>query len=174
LFWPLPHFCVLTSWLGLKEQDLNFKDHYLELVIRSSKTDQLRLGNSVIIGETKNVTCPVTLLKSYLRMAKLEVFSSCFIFRNLNKTGSLRFENVPMSYTRVREIFLHKFASIGLDPKSFGIHSLRAGGATTAANSGVPDRLFKRHGRWRSENAKDAYIKDDIKSRLAVSLNLGL
>ena len=79
-----------------------------------------------------------------------------------------------MSYTRVREIFLHKFASIGLDPKSFGIHSLRAGGATTAANSGVPDRLFKRHGRWRSENAKDAYIKDDIKSRLAVSLNLGL
>ena len=32
--------------------------------------------------------------------------------------------------------------------EQFGIHSLRAGGATTAAaSSGVPDKLFKHHGR---------------------------
>ena len=36
-----------------------------------------------------------------------------------------------------------------------------------AANFGVPDRLFKKHGRLRSENAKDGYVKD----RLAASLN---
>ena len=35
------------------------------------------------------------------------------------------------------------------------MHSLRAGGATAAANAGVPDRLFKRHGRWKSESAKE-------------------
>ena len=40
----------------------------------------------------------------------------------------------------------------------YGLHSLRAGGASAAANAGVPDRMFKRHGRWRSENAKDGYI----------------
>ena len=39
------------------------------------------------------------------------------------------------------------------------LHSLRAGGATSAANVGIPDRLFKRHGRWASENAKDGYVK---------------
>ena len=32
------------------------------------------------------------------------------------------------------------------------------GGASTAANAGVPDRLFKKHGRWKSENAKKMAI----------------
>ena len=49
---------------------------------------------------------------------------------------------------------------MGLNPKEFGLHSLRFGGATAATNAEVPDRMFKRHGRWLSENAKDGYIKD--------------
>ena len=65
-------------------------------------------------------------------------------------------------------------SKIGLNPKLFGLHSLRSGGATSAANAGVPDRLFKRHGRWRSENAKDYCIKDDLKALLSVSLALGI
>ena len=39
-------------------------------------------------------------------------------------------------------------------------------GATAAANAGVPDRLFKRHGRWASESAKDGYVQDSLSSRL--------
>ena len=54
------------------------------------------------------------------------------------------------------------------------MHSLRAGDATTAANAEVPDRLFKRHGRWKSETAKDGYIKDAVEKRLDVSKRLGL
>ena len=34
--------------------------------------------------------------------------------------------------------------------KQFGLHSLRS----AAACAGVPDRLFKHHGRWCSENTK--------------------
>ncbi|VDI55329.1 Hypothetical predicted protein [Mytilus galloprovincialis] len=60
------------------------------------------------------------------------------------------------------------------DIKKYGLHSLRSGGATTCANLGISDRLFKRHGRWRSETAKDGYIKDSLKDRLIVSENLGL
>ena len=63
---------------------------------------------------------------------------------------------------------------IGLDRKDFGVHSLRSGGATAAANRGVPDSLFKRHGRWKSENAKDGYVKDTLADRLSVSRKLGL
>ena len=63
---------------------------------------------------------------------------------------------------------------LGMDPLQFGMHSLRAGGATAAANAGVPDRLFKRHGRWRSESAKDGYVKDSVDSRLSVSKSLGI
>jgi hypothetical protein len=56
--------------------------------------------------------------------------------------------------------------------KKYALHSLRSGGATTAANLGISDRLFKKHGRWRSETAKDEYIKDSLKDRLIVSENI--
>ena len=55
------------------------------------------------------------------------------------------------------------------DISRYGLHGLRAGGASAAANHGVPDRLFKRHGRWRSENAKDGYVRDELNERLKVS-----
>ncbi|XP_067653233.1 uncharacterized protein [Haliotis asinina] len=58
--------------------------------------------------------------------------------------------------------------------KSYGLHSLRSGGASAAANNGIPDRMFKRHGRWKSENAEDGYIKDSIDNKMEVSLSLGL
>ena len=49
---------------------------------------------------------------------------------HLRKTGDL-------SYTRMRELLLSKLAQLGYDPALFGMHSLRAGGATAAANAGV-------------------------------------
>ena len=79
-----------------------------------------------------------------------------------------------LSYSRAREILLEKIKAMGWDPSQFGMHSLRAGGATAAANAGVPDRLFKRHGRWRSETAKDGYVKDSVEKHLEVSKHLGL
>ena len=39
-----------------------------------------------------------------------------------------------------------KLEAIGLDKRQYGLHSLRAGGASAAANTGVPDSLFKHHG----------------------------
>ena len=56
----------------------------------------------------------------------------------------------------------------------FELHSLRSGGATQAANNNVSDRLFKAHGRWRSENAKDGYVQDSLTAKLSVYKNLGL
>ena len=44
----------------------------------------------------------------------------------------------------------------------------RQGGASAAANAGVSDRLFKRHGRWRTDRAKDGYIKASLESLRSV------
>ncbi|ESP03435.1 hypothetical protein LOTGIDRAFT_171372 [Lottia gigantea] len=60
------------------------------------------------------------------------------------------------------------------DISQYCLHSLRSGGATAEANKGLADRLFKRHGRWVSECAKDGYMKDALSEMLSVSLNLGL
>ena len=84
-----------------------------------------------------------------------------------------RMRKSKISYTTVRELVKEAFAD-NIDANLIGVHSLRAGGASSAANNGIPDRLFKRHGRWSSENAKDGYIKDRLEDRLSVSRNLGI
>ncbi|XP_063442628.1 uncharacterized protein LOC134722924 [Mytilus trossulus] len=88
-----------------------------------------------------------------------------YIFRSMylcKKSKSYKLRGLkPLSYTRVREIILSALESIGLDKSKFGLHSLRSGGATAAASAGIQDRLFKKHGRWASDKAKDGYIVFD-------------
>ena len=79
------------------------------------------------------------------------------------KRGEKLWVGGTISYTRIRELVKR---DMGYDSDQFGLHSFRAGGATAAANARVPDRLFKRHGRWRSETAKDGYIEDSEKEML--------
>ena len=73
---------------------------------------------------------------------------------------------------------LEAFKDIVPDISAIGTHSLRSGwvtaGANAGANAGVPDRLFKRHGRWVSESAKDGYVQNSLPSRLSVSKALGI
>ena len=66
------------------------------------------------------------------------------------------------------------FKGVVTDVSVFGVHGLRPVGATAAANAGVPDRHFKQHGHWKSETAKDGFVKDSLSSRLQVSRNIGL
>ena len=79
-----------------------------------------------------------------------------------------------MSYSRTREIVLQVFVELGYLKNLFGLHSLRAGGASATANAGIGDRLFKRHGRWKSDQAKYGYIKDNLDSLLSGSKSLHL
>lgn len=78
-----------------------------------------------------------------------------------------------ISYSRARELVQEAFQGI-TDVSKISLHSLRSGGASAAANAGIPDRLFKRHGRWSSETAKDVYVKDNLDSLLSVSRSLDI
>ena len=77
-------------------------------------------------------------------------------------------KNKPLSYTRAKECLVGKLKAVN-PCLNLGLHSLRAGGATTAARAGVNDRCLKRHGRWRCGISKDGYIDDSIDSRLQIS-----
>ena len=112
-------------------------------------------------------------------MAKINKNSEEFIFRSIanhknHQHMTLRKKNVPLSYTRAKELLLDVVTAVGLEREEFLLHSLRSGGALAVANAGVNDRLFKSHGRWRSESAKDGYIEDNIETLLTVSRMLGL
>lgn len=86
----------------------------------------------------------------------------------------LRTDNRLILYTRAREIILDALEKIGLEKSKFGVHRLRSGGATSAAAAGVCDRLFKKHGRWRSDRAKDGYVKENLSEKLKVTKYLGI
>ena len=82
--------------------------------------------------------------------------SSDYLFKPLVqvRSGFKLIEKVKsLSNTRARE------SVVGLLMK---FHSFRAGGAMAAPNAQVPDRCWKRHGRWRSDSAKDDYVEDSI------------
>ena len=174
-------FLRFSEVSNLKSSHIKFEEGYVSIFIERSKTDVYRDGSWVLVAKTGSIACPYSLLQRYLKAAKLgDTSEDQYIFRSVNyrrktNTYCLRKSSYgPISYTRAREVVLGKFKAIGLNEKLFGLHSLRAGGATAAANNGVPDRLFKRHGRWKSELAKDGYVKDKLKERLQVSLKLGL
>lgn len=89
-------------------------------------------------------------------------------------TYILRTDNSPISYTRAREIILDALEKIGLDKSNFGVHSLRSGGAIFAVAAGVCNRLFKKHGRWQSDRAKDGYVNENLSEILSVTKNVGI
>ena len=66
-----------------------------------------------------------------------------------------------------------KLQSVGKQKTDLGVVLGLAGLITPAANTGLPDHLFKRHGRWTGEVAKDGNVQDSLSSRLSVSNALG-
>ena len=71
--------------------------------------------------------------------------------------------NIKLSYTRGREIIREALSSIGFNMNNYCLHRLGSEGASAAYKCGVPDRLFKVYGRWKSENANDGYASEDLK-----------
>ena len=170
-------FFRFSELVQLRRCDFHFEDSFVRIFVQRSKTDIYRDGAWVVIAKTFKCTCPCLLTQRYFSVASFSAESEDFIFRLFtfcsgDKSYKFRGSD-PLSYSRSREIVLSAFYAIGLLKEDYGLHSLRAGGASAAAN-GQSDRLFKRHGRWKSDKAKDGYNKDNIHSLLSVSLSLGM
>ena len=169
-------FMRIDEVLNLRPCDCEVSANMMKVRITGSKNDQLRQGDEVLLARIGSRTCPVAQLEKFMTVVGMSWNDRRFIFRAIQKTknGEVLRDSGKISYSCMRDLFNKKLASLGMPVREFGLHSLRSGGATAAANAKVPDRLFKRHGRWKSENAKDGYVKDSVESRLVVSKSLGL
>ena len=140
---------------------------HLEIFLESRKNDQYREGHWIAVAAIPGCcACPVTLVRSLIFKAGLESKGHVPLFSAVMKGA---YGEAPISYSKMRALMRQSFASIGLDTKQFGTHSCRAGGATLAANRGVPDRAWMEHGGWKSVKAASGYIKTSLDIKLSVT-----
>ena len=107
---------------------------------KKSKTDIYRDGDRIVIARTDNKLCPVQNLENYLEWSCNPSGRDVYLFRNLIKSKYhfiFRRDNKPLSYTRMKELFIEAISSFVPNIKSIGLHSLCAGGATAACNFGI-------------------------------------
>ena len=143
----------------IKACDVKFFPSYASIFLESSKTDQFRDGAWIVITRSDLPTCPVKALEEYISAAQIDLSKDLPLFRALATPRSKEMvRKQGISYTTVCKLVKDAFRGL-TDVSKPSLHSLRAGGATSAANAGIPERLIKRHGRWSSENAKDSYVK---------------
>lgn len=162
---------------SLKFKDVHVYDEYIVLNIQKSKTDQYRQGNEVLIANGVTSACPVKMYLRYLDLLGTIEDKDFFLFRPIFRSKNvckLIYKNKKLSYTSARSNLLSMLKSVAGEHVNIGIHSLRSGGATVAASSNVDERCLKRHGRWKTDSAKDGYIVDSIDKRLLVSKSLNL
>ena len=84
--------------------------------------------------------------------------------------GKEMYGEQPISYSCLRGMLL--LTDICLPVEAFGTHTLKAGGATLAANQGVPDRVWMEHGGWYSSRAAAGNVKSSREVELSVTHSL--
>ena len=169
-------FMRIEEILELKLENIRIKSDRLEIILDKSKNDQYHEGNIIPISRLDSENCPVKIFEKFLSKANLDIKTDdqCFLFPRIFKCKKGHKVVRLKSYTRAREIFhefLKPFKEAGV---RYGLHGLRSGGASEAAKNGISDRLISKHGRWKSQNARNGYIKDSMKTKLNISKSLGL
>ena len=122
-------FLRYSELANLKRNNIYFCDNYVKLFLENSKTDIYREGREVLISKPNSPICPVGMLQSCLTLANIDDSRVEYIFRPLCYCKS---RNTSI-YTTTRETLLSALDTLGLQKKTFGLHSLRSGRATAAA-----------------------------------------
>ena len=150
------------------------------MFVPRAKNDVYGEGNYVYIKRLNSEFCPVKMLELYMHAANIDDINKFLpLFRRLRfyiSSNAYKLCKHSLSYARCREIFKGCLKELGLNPRLYGLHSLRSGGATAAVKytHRLTETELKIHGRWKSNAAKDMYILDDVSGRLKITSNLGL
>ncbi|XP_038071255.1 uncharacterized protein LOC119740121 [Patiria miniata] len=160
---------------NISRNDCTISSDRLTIHLCKSKSDQFRQGTDVVIARTFKPTCPVLVAERYFSALGDSNNSTLPVLRRLVATKKgLTSSTKPLSYTRTREIVLDALRPIVPDVATYGLHSLRSGGASAAFNANVPPFLISKQGRWKTESARNVYFQLDNKSNLLATRNLGI
>ena len=129
----------ISEIVALKFEDVSIQENRYVLKISKTKVDQNGIGWQVIVYDNENTYSSFKWLLEYL---KIRGNDSGYLFKS-RVDSSISSFNVG-----------HRLKSwlkkINIDPNSFSTHSLRKGGAQTAAFNGAFASAIKHQGGWRS------------------------
>ena len=91
-----------------------------------NKTDQYRLGDTVLVARKSSPTCPLAMMERYFSQARLSHSSLLLLFCGImcTKNGEKLRSAGGLSYMHMCELFVAKLRELGFDTKQFGLHSL--------------------------------------------------
>lgn len=151
----------MTNWAMFCLAILNFIWSTQGFLCHKSKTD---------VTVTGTCYCPVSVSWKYMA-AGIGVDSNLSLFIiEVVLCILLGMESFPVEILK----------KLGFNPGDYGLHNLRSSGITSVvhnSSNSVPERLLRRHGRWKTNAAlKDMYVKESLKKRLEVPVmrHLGL
>lgn len=144
-----------SELVALQCADIEFVEQGMVAHIRHSKTDQEGAGRKVAIPYARDKHCPVLSLKAWLGLAQITEGS---IFRSVNRHGQI--SKAALSSEAVAVIVKKLVLSVGLDPKNYAGHSLRAGLVTSAAQAGVSSWKIRAQTGHKSDAMLNRYIRD--------------
>ncbi len=140
-------------------QDIEDTPEGLVITIPKAKNDQMREGKSVYLAETGTISCPVAAVKAWWHVSSFNRPENPVFTKTGNK----------MNYRMASMALKRLLQAVGQDPTQYGLHSLRAGGATQAARSGVDMDMIQRHGRWRSADSVHTYVNPASSVKFSVT-----
>ena len=107
--------------------------------------------------------CPVHIIYKFVRYRDSEYGPS------LKHPLLLQLKELPLPQYAVNHMIKNLILKMGLDPKLYSSHSLRAGRATDLARAMKPAWFIKKWGRWRSDCWQDFYAKLDMSDIAKIS-----
>jgi integrase len=144
-----------SELVALDVADIEHVRRGIVLQLRRSKTDQDGRGHKLAIPYGRTRWCPVAALDTWLAASEI---AEGAIFRPVDRHG--RVHHARLSGEAVSLVVRERVAAVGLDPTRYSGHSLRAGLATSAAQSGVPASRIKAQTRHASDAMLSRYIRE--------------
>lgn len=170
-----------SELIALRMEDIQMGEEggqsYIELTIRKSKTDQRGQGAQVTIsGVTTDQLNIAGYLQQWIQYRKsvgAAPTDPLFTAWDLD-TRQLSASPITTGQALAERLKLHlgallqQYPDLQINPKAYGMHSLRRGGVMAAWQAGVPVDKIKAHGRWKSDAVR-AYMQTTRSMRLQVT-----
>ena len=74
---------------SIRCKDICIFEDYFSIKLLKSKTDQYRHGDEILISKGDTIACPMKMLKRYISLAKINLKSDHFLFKQVYRSNKI-------------------------------------------------------------------------------------